>query len=318
MKKRELALIFAGAAGAAVAVKFLTRAGSVDFDDVVELIPHSERSRFATVDGIRMHYQEFGEPTAPPMILIHGYTASLFVWRSAAPMLAELGYRVIALDLVGFGYSEKPRWFEYSIGAQAHMVAGLMDRLGIGRADMVGSSYGGAVALTLALDNGERIDKLILSDAVCNDKPKQHPLLRLAEMPLVGELITPFVVDSKRFLRRRMHGTIAPSNHHLITTDRIDSVIRPLVAADAHHSVLATSRNWRANRIEADAHLIGHPTLIIWGEHDHVIPIECGHTLHREIRYSQMVVVRDCGHVPQEEKPEIFTSLIERFLDSSR
>jgi pimeloyl-ACP methyl ester carboxylesterase len=89
--------------------------------------------------------------------------------------------------------------------------------------------------------------------------------------------------------------------------------MRPLAAADAHHSVLATSRNWHANRLERDAHFIDIPTLIIWGEHDHVIPIESGQTLHHEIRGSRLTVIKDCGHVPQEEKPEIFSKLVTGF-----
>src|SRR4051812_4082129 len=108
MKKRNLALAFAGAAGAAVAVKFLTRAGTVAWDDVASLVPHSDRSRFISVDGPRAHYKNFGDPENPPMLLLHGYTASVYVWRTAAPMLAEAGFHVIAPDLVGFGYSEKP------------------------------------------------------------------------------------------------------------------------------------------------------------------------------------------------------------------
>jgi pimeloyl-ACP methyl ester carboxylesterase len=313
MRKRDLALGLAGAAGAAVAIKFLTRSGSVAFDDVARLVPHSDKSRFVKVDGVRVHYQEFGDAAAPPKILIHGYTASVYVWHAAAPLLAATGFRVIAPDLIGFGYSEKPRSFEYSIGSQARMISRLMDRLGIGRADIVGSSYGGAVALTLALDHSERVGRLVLSDAVCNDQPKNHPLLRLGALPVIGELITPFFVDSKRFLRRRMHGTLARSNHHLITQERIDSVMRPLAAADAHHSVLETSRNWHANRLGSDAHFIDSPTLIIWGEHDHVIPIESGQTLHNEIRGSRLTVIKECGHVPQEEKPEIFSKLVTGF-----
>jgi pimeloyl-ACP methyl ester carboxylesterase len=313
MRKRDLALVIAGAAGAAVAVKFLTRAGTVSWDDCRSLVPHSDRSRFVNVDGARVHYQEFGDRTSPPIVLIHGYTASVYVWHAAAPLLAEAGFRVIAPDLVGFGYSEKPRWFEYSIASQARMISRLMDTLGIGRAHIVGSSYGGAVAMTLALDMPERVDKLVLSDTVCNDEPKNHPVLRLAAFPIIGELITPFVSDSKAFLRKRMHNTLAPANHHLIDTDRVDSIRRPLLAADAHHSLLATSRNWQAARIERDAHLIEPETLIIWGANDRVIPIAAGRKLHKKIPGARMTVIRNCGHVPQEEKSEIFTGLVTEF-----
>lgn len=318
MKKRNLAIAVGGAAAAAVAVKMLTRAETVRWDDVASMVPHSDRSRFINVDGIRLHYQEFGDVSAPPLILIHGYTASAYVWKTSAPKLAESGSRVIAVDLVGFGYSEKPRWFDYSIQAQARIIARFMERLGIGRAVIVGSSYGGAVALNLALDYAEKAARLVLVDTVINDAPKRHPILRLAALPGVGEVITPFFVDSKAFLRLRMRGTLAPANHHLISDERIESIRRPLHAADAHHSVLATSRNWFADRIQQDAELITQPTLIIWGDQDSVIPIRHGYRLHRLMLNSRMVVIRDCGHVPQEEKSELFCELVTEFCRDAK
>ena len=146
MKKRNLALAFGGAVGAAVAVKLLTRDATVNWDDVSDKVIHSEHSHFVNVDGARVHYQEFGDATKPAMILIHGYTASVYVWKTVAPMLAGKGFHVIAVDLLGFGYSEKPSWFDYSIQSQARMISRFMNRLGIGKATIVGSSYGGAVA----------------------------------------------------------------------------------------------------------------------------------------------------------------------------
>ncbi|MEO7660699.1 MAG: alpha/beta hydrolase [Pyrinomonadaceae bacterium] len=318
MKKRNLAIAIGGAVGAAVAIKLMTRADTINWDDVSDLVFHADHSRFVKVDGATVHYQEFGDPAKPPMILIHGYTASAYVWKTVAPMLADAGFHVIAIDLIGFGYSEKPSWFDYSIQAQARMVSRFMNRLGIGRATVVGSSYGGAVALNLTLDYPESVEKLVLVDAVCNDEPKKHFLLKLASISGVGEVITPFLVDSKMFLRQRMHGTLAKANHHMITAERIDNIRRPLFAADGHHSVLATSRNWDADRLEQDAHLINQPTLIIWGEEDYVIPIKHGYKLHNEILNARFVVLKDCGHVPQEEKSELFIELVSEFCHDKK
>lgn len=313
MKKRDLALALLGAAGAAVAVKMLTRANTVDFDDVREFVPLSEHSRFAAVDGIKLHYQEFGDDTKPAVLLIHGYRSSAYVWRSTAPLIAEQGFRVLAIDLVGFGYSEKPRWFEYSIQAQARVVVRFMSRLGIGRATVVGSSYGGAVAATLALDYAERVEKLVLSDAIINDDQKSHPILRLVSVPGVGEALTPFFADSRALLKSRMRHTLAEASQHLITEERIENILRPTRAADAHHSLLATARNWHANRVEQDAHLINQPTLIVWGEDDSVTPVADGYKLYDQILNSRFVVLKNCGHVPQEEKPENFSQLVVGF-----
>lgn len=313
MKTKHLALGVGGAIGAVVAWKFLTRPNGVAWEDVFDKVHHAEHSRFVEIDGATVHFQEFGERGNPTLLLIHGYTASTYVWHEVAPVFAENGFHVIAVDLLGFGYSDKPSWFDYKITSQARMISRLMDRLGIGRATIAGSSYGGAVAATLALDYAERVEKLILVDSVINDDLRDHPILRLAALPGIGELFTPFIADSKAYLKIRMKGSLAPANYNLITDERLESVLRPLKAADAHHSLLETSRQWDANRIEQDAHLINHPTLIVWGENDTLIPLHNGETLYNSIVHSRFIVLKDCGHVPQEEKPALFAEIVTEF-----
>ena len=313
MRKRDIALGVAAATGAAVAVKMLTRAKTVSWEDVSSLIPHAENSDFVQVDGARIHVQEFGDATKPTLLLIHGYTASLYVWKTAAPMLADEGFHVIAVDLLGFGYSDKPSWFDYAISSQARMIARFMNRIGIGRATILGSSYGGAVAATIALDYPERVEKLVLVDTVCNDNLKNHPVLKLAAIRGVGEALAPFLIDSRAYQRHRMRGTLSPANHDLITDDRVESILRPLTNAEGHRALLATSRAWSAERIEHDAHLIHQPTLIIWGEDDKVIPVDDGYRLHDSMLHSRLVILKDCGHVPQEEKSDLFVELVTEF-----
>lgn len=313
MKKEHLALGAGAAVGAVIAWKLITRPDTVPWEPNKSLVEHSENSGFVEVDGIRVHYQEFGDSSDPTLVLIHGFTASTYVWRSVAPALAEQGFHVIAPDLPGFGFSEKPSWFDYSIGAHARIVQRMMNRLGIGKATIVGSSYGGAVAMWVTLDNPERVAKLVLAGAVCNNEPKKNPILRLAALPGVGEAMTPFLLDSKAFIRFRVQNTFDPSNHHLITDERISSIQRPIAAADGHRSVLLTSRNWNAERIQRDAGLIEQPTLLIWGEHDRVIPLEDGEWLYDNVLNSRLVVLKDCGHLPMEESPATFIDLVTEF-----
>ncbi len=313
MNKKNLALGVGGAVGAVVAWKLLSRASEVAWEDYADEIHHPENSHFVEVDGATVHYQEFGDAANPTLILIHGFTASTYVWKTVAPLLAEKDFHVIAVDLLGFGFSDKPAWFEYSIVSQARMIERLMDRLGIGRATLIGSSYGGAIASTLALDYPERVEKLVLVSAVSNDDAIQNSILRFTAMSGVGEIISPFLIDSKRFLKLRMQKTIAPVNHHLITAERIEAVHRPLRAKNTHHSILATARNWNASRIQTDAYLINQPTLLVWGEDDNIIPVENGERLYDSILNSRLVVLKDCGHVPPEEKPERFVELVAEF-----
>lgn len=313
MAKKHVALGIGGAIGATIAWKLATRSATVNFEDHADRIPHAENSRFAEVDGIEVHFQEFGDSSNPKMILIHGFTASTYVWKTVAPKFAEEGYHVIAVDLIGYGFSEKPAWFDYKIASQARMVTRFMNRLGIGKATLVGSSYGGAIAAWVTLDSPERVDKLVLVSSVINDDPKYTPILKLLAFPGIGETLSPFLVDSKVFLKHRMHGSIHKTNHEMITEERLESVLRPLKAADAHRSLLNTARNWEANRIEEDAHLIDQPTLLVWGDNDTVIPIEIGEKLYDRVLNSRFVIFKDCGHVPHEENSELFTELVVEF-----
>lgn len=313
MNKKNLAFGVGGAVGALVAWKMLSRAREVSWEDFADKIHHAENSHFVEVDGATVHYQEFGERSHPTLILIHGFTASTYVWKTVAPRLAEENFHVIAVDLLGFGFSDKPAWFEYSIVSQARMIERFMDRIGIGRAVLVGSSYGGAVASTVALDYPERVEKIVLVSAVSNDEAIRNSILRFTAMSVVGEIVSPFLIDSKKFLKLRMRKTIAPANHHLITEERIEAVGRPLRAKNTHHSILATARKWDANRIEKDANLINQPTLLVWGEDDNVIPVRHGEKLYNSILNSRLVVLKDCGHVPPEENPERFVEIVTEF-----
>lgn len=319
MKKRYLvAGAVSGAIGAAIAYKMLSRDNEVIWEDVFEDVTHSEYSHFTKVDGTRIHFQEFGDNHNPTLLLIHGFTASTYSWHKVTLALAERGFHVIAVDLLGFGFSGKPKWFDYTITSQARMIARFLNRLGIGKATLVGCSYGGAVATTVALDYPEFVEKLILVDAISNDDVKKRTVFRLAGLPGIGEVVSAFLTDSPRFSKMRMQDTLAKDNHHLITDERVNAIIRPLSAADAHNSVLMTLRNWHANRIEEDAHLINHQTLLIWGEDDTVVPKDNGEKLHQLILNSRMVVFRKCGHVPQEEFPEGFVQVVTDFCNDKK
>src|ERR1700730_17220218 len=158
----------AGASGlviAAVATKLFTRARDVDWKQNRQLISHADHSRFAEVDGVLVHYQEAGNAADPVVVLIHGFSSSTLVWSRVFLRLADAGFRVIAVDLLGYGYSGKPRAGQYTIESQARMVVGLLATLGIERTNIVGSSYGGAVAATCALNHPDRLDKLVLVGA---------------------------------------------------------------------------------------------------------------------------------------------------------
>jgi pimeloyl-ACP methyl ester carboxylesterase len=312
MKKSYLLAGVFGMAGAAIAAKLLSRPHEVKWEEHAKEIAHADRSKFSRINGAEVHYQEAGDPAAPAVILIHGFCASTFVWSDVLLPIAGAGFRAVAPDLLGFGFSEKPRGGEYTIDAQARMIVGLMDELELESATLVGSSYGGAVAATCALDYPERVERLVMVDAVINDEPKQQPLLRLAAVPVMGELIVPLILGSATLLRWRMRKVYA-RGARLFDKKRMLAHRRPLRAANTHAAVLSTLRRWRADRIQREAHLIRQPALLVWGEDDLDIPLRHGEYLLQAIPDARLIVFRRCGHMPQEEYPRDFAHLVTDF-----
>ena len=313
MKKRYwIGGISATAVAASVAAKLLLRPGDVEWEKNREAVFHADHSLFTEVDGVRVHYQEVGDRNAPPMILIHGFAASNLVWSKVLLELADAGFRVIAPDLPGYGYSAKPRHLDYTIASQAKLISSLVQQLGIQRALFVGSSYGAAIAATIALDHPALVEKLVLVGAVTNNKPTRYMLMRLFSSPIIGDILSPLVVGSRRLLRLRMK-RVYDRHSWVLDERRVDARHLPLATRGAHRAIIRTVRRWDAERVSRDAHLLTQPTLLLWGDNDREVPLRDGEHLHEEIPQSRLVVFRECGHLPQEEYPQVFTKLVSEF-----
>ena len=312
MKKRYWLAGASGVIAGAVAAKLLTRPRDVSWPDSINFIYHPEHSWFTSIGGVRIHYQEAGDEKAPPIILIHGFISSNLVWNEVFLPLANAGFRVIAPDLPGYGYSDKPSDGRYTIDAQAYAVLGLMDRLGIDQATIVGASYGGAIAATIALDYSERVAKLILVGAVSNDQPKKKLLLRLAGVPLLGDIATPLFLGSRWILRKRTQDVYRRLGYPL-DERKLEARHHLLETANTHRAMIRTIRRWEADRISREASLIRQPTLLVWGEEDTHIPISEAFRLRDAIPNSRLTVFRNCGHLPPTEYPEKFVEVVAGF-----
>ena len=312
MKKRYWIAGASGLTGAAIAAKILMRPRDARFEEHRDGLENAELSRFIEVDGARVHYQEAGDKGARTLMLIHGFGASNVVWANVILPLADAGFHVVAPDLIGFGFSEKPHDAEYTIEWQSRNVIRFMDELQIERATLVGSSYGGAVADFCALDFPDRVERLVLVDAVTNNEPKKQFLARLGASPVIGELATPLILSSRWIIKRRARKFYA--RQQLPYDDsRFESRYRIMRTASAQRAALLTLRRWDAARVESEAHKIEQPTLLVWGEDDIDIPLENARKLHRMIPNSRLIVFRNCGHVPQEEFPQEFTEVLLNF-----
>jgi len=313
MKKRYwIAGAATTVATAAVAAKLLLRPRDADWSRNRHVVFHSDHSRFVDIDGVRMHYQEAGDLASPALVLIHGFASSTLVWSKVFLELADSGFRVIALDLLGYGYSGKPRNGQYTIAGQASLVMQLLDTLRIKRVHIVGSSYGGAVAATCALDYPNRVDKLILVAPVNNNRPLAFKLMKMFGAPVFGDVVSPLLIGSRRLLRMRMK-RVYDRHSWVLDERRVDARHQPLRASGTQRAIIRTVRSWDAERISRDARLIRQPTMLLWGDNDIEIPLADGERLHREIPSSRLIVFLNCGHLPHEEYPEAFAQIVTDF-----
>jgi pimeloyl-ACP methyl ester carboxylesterase len=313
MKKRYwIAGTATAAATLAVTAKLLARPKDADWQTNRRIVFHSEHSRFVDVEGARVHYQEAGSVNNPAMVLIHGFASSTLVWSKVFLDFANAGFRVIAPDMLGYGYSGKPRNGEYTIAGQARLLNGLLEKLRIKRATVVGSSYGGAVAATCALDYPTRVEKLVLVGAVSNNRPLEYKLMKVFGAKIVGDVVSPLLIGSRRLLRMRMK-RVYDRHAWVLDERRVDARHQSLRASSTHRAIIRTVRQWDAERIARDSHLIRQPTLLLWGENDRDIPVADGEHLHSKIPESRLVVFLKCGHLPHEEYPEAFVRIVSEF-----
>jgi pimeloyl-ACP methyl ester carboxylesterase len=261
---------------------------------------------YAEIDGVRLRYEDSGG-TGPAVVMLHGFASSLETWDDVVPALSP-SFRVVTLDLKGFGFSERPEG-DYSPGAEAKLVLGLMDRLGIAQAAVVAHSWGSSVALALALAAPERVTKLALYDAwVYSD---QLPTFFLwARVAGLGEAMF-WLWYAERADERMDLAFYDPSYATEDMAEAIDSYMdKPGSVAAA----LAAVRGQQLEELEVRFSEIEVPTLLLWGREDRVVPVGVGERLSREVPHSRLVVYPRCGHFPMVEAAEASTVELLSFL----
>ena len=275
----------------------------------VDLAAATQPGQNVEVDGVRLHYVEAG--SGPPLLLLHGLNGSTFGFRLLMPCLAT-HFRTIALDLMGFGYSERPQHRDYSLGAQARLVAGFLDALGIAKASVLGHSLGGAVAMHLALEFPERVDRLILVSSASDSETRRGLRSSRLVRPLLP-VVAAFTVQNQRF--RRMSLRSACYDPAFITPEIIEGYMAP-TRVRGHLRALGSLMVDRRKDPPLDPAAISQPALIIWGAADHWLPASHGERLQALIPNSRMTVIDRAGHLVLEEQPEESARVLIDFLQA--
>ena len=271
-------------------------------------------ARYADVDGIRVRYTDTGEPgapataapaaepnaapaastTRPTVVLVHGFASSLGVWAGVAPVLART-HRVIALDLKGFGWTDRPEG-DYSPEAQAKIVLHLLDQRGVTRSAFVGHSWGSSVVFAASLQAPERVTKIALYDAWVYED--QLPtFFHWARTDYVGEAL--FGLYYKQRTDERV--ALAFFDKKYVTEQFVESVDETLERPGTVAAALAAVRGQDYSDAERRYRGIDKPTLLMWGREDLVTPIKYGERLVRDLPNAKLVTYPRCGHFPMIE-----------------
>ncbi|MFC1657380.1 alpha/beta fold hydrolase [Candidatus Moduliflexota bacterium] len=251
----------------------------------------------------RVHFTRRGQGRS--LILIHGILSSSFVWRRNIDALAR-HFDVVALDLMGHGGSDMVEGETYTRESLRRFMTEFMDTIGIRKASFVGHSWGGGIAVDLARAHPERVEKLVLIDSTGYPGGNRLAEWLITRCGILAPLLGPF----GKFLVR---GALARSvffDRDLMTEEEVDGWLRSVRSSVGSLSKL---RNYEMI-MDSEIRKVSHPTLIIWGKEDRVMPHELAERFHRDIDRSILKVIDRCGHNPQEEKPEEVNRVIRDFL----
>lgn len=255
-------------------------------------------ARFASVDGARVRFAdtqaEEGPSDKPTVVMIHGFASSLETWTAVTPAVART-HRVIALDLKGFGWTDRPEG-DYSPEAQARLVWKLLDSRGAGKVAIVAHSWGSSVALAAALAAPDRVTRIALYDAWVYEE--QLPtFFHWSRADAVGETLFGL------FYKERPDEKLAMGfyDKRFVTEKLAEEVEAAQERPGTTAAALAAVRGMRYAEVERKYRTIDKPVLLLWGREDVATPIRYGERLVRDLPHARLVVYPRCGHFPMIE-----------------
>jgi pimeloyl-ACP methyl ester carboxylesterase len=248
---------------------------------------------YATVRRTRVRFLDEGQ--GPAVVLVHGFASSLETWAPVKPALLDAGFRVLAMDLKGFGWTGRPEG-DYSPEEQARIILELMDRRGVERAAVVGHSYGSSVALALALQAPGRVSRIALYDAWVYEE--QLPtFFHWARARGIGELLFALYYDQRPADRI----ALAFYDPETLTQSLVDEVEQAMERPGTQAAALAAVRGMHYEKLAARYPDIEQPTLLLWGREDRVSSKDVGERLARDMPRAELIVYPRCGHFPMIE-----------------
>ena len=262
------------------------------------------------VDGLKVHYKETGPQAAPALLLMHGFGSSLQAWDDWSLKL-EQKYRVIRLDLPGFGLTGASPANDYSEEKDLAILTHFADKLGLEKFSIIGHSMGGKMAWTLAASQPERVQALVLMAP--DGFPEAKDIgTKPYEVPAVTGLIKYFL--PKYLVRKSIEPAFAEAD--ALSDARVNRYYDMLRAPGVRAAILERSNQTIYTDPVPRLKAIKAPTLLIWGEQDQMIPSTNAKSYASVLSNSTTVQVPKLGHLLQEEQPEKGLTAVMQFLDS--
>ena len=261
----------------------------------------------ADANGIKTNYLEAGK--GDPVVLIHGSgpgVTSYANWRLVLPALAE-NFRVLAPDMVGFGFSQRPTNIEYGVQTWADQVVGLMDTLGLPTAHLVGNSFGGAIALRIATEHPDRVGKLVLMGSMGVPFPITEGLERVWGYQPSFENMRK-VLDVFAYSRELVNDELAEVRYRGSIQPGFQESFAAMFPAPRQRWVEAMCTP------EDDIRRLPHRTLIVHGREDQVIPVQTSLRLMELIDNADLSVFSHCGHWSMIERTADFNRSVSEFF----
>jgi 4,5:9,10-diseco-3-hydroxy-5,9,17-trioxoandrosta-1(10),2-diene-4-oate hydrolase len=267
-----------------------------------------------TASGLRLHYHEAG--SGQPVVLLHGGGPGASAWSNFGRNLAVLSerFRVLALDMPGFGLSDKPTEHPQYFSFAADALGEFLDEMGIAQADLVGNSLGGGVSARLALTQPERVRRLVLMapGGLGLNVFAPDPTEGVSALGRFGAPPGPSREKLKAFLRTLVY------DRSLITDDLVEERFAVAGAPESLAAMTALGISFfsdpEGGMLWREAHKIAQPTLLIWGREDRVNPLDGALVALKQLPNCQLHVFSRCGHWAQLEKFAEFNALTAAFL----
>jgi len=276
------------------------------FSEIRRLVPETG---FVRLGEQLVHVEQAGQ--GEPLILLHGFGASTYAWRKVIPSLAA-SFRVIAIDLNGFGYTQRPKDFEsYTREGQADLVLRVMDALAIDNAHFMSHSYGGGITIWLASRHPERVRSMVLVDSsaptYANDRRSRLAAVRPIARLGLRLLLRPGSV------RRSLLGSVWDDS--VVTPELVREYYDRLRIEGVLDAYVGLTAPVRTPPEPVHLESIQVPVLLVWGADDRVIAVQAGRKAAGRFPHGEIIVLERTGHLPMEERPEELLQAALPFLE---